>query len=347
MNNQENNQKEQDEKKPENASKDNNQNTEALPQEIFEIFYSPYGYVKINKKELENENSNLYNFVKYGENKTNEEKCLIGTINKNNLKSNIDISIKKFTGARKPISIKNKNINSKLYSIIENLSDYDKKEGGWHISKNSQYNIYSSKSGIRELNNGLNFYENNVVDKEILLYFKETPLTFSNTMKGKSIELSNNYKTALKINTDDPQYALGKTSYFSGRHYFEISLLTEPMIRSIIVGLCNKYDDRNDLSPDIKNFYGFILSDMKKMKFLENREEILEDYGEICNINDNIGVLFDCKYDGVYVSFYRNKKCLGVAYEKLPKNKNYYPCVQLGFCGSKIKITNELDFPES
>ena len=299
---------------------------------------------------MEKENSsNIYNFVQYGNNKINEDNHLIGTVHKNNIKSNIDISIKKFTGTRKPIRIKNKNINSKLYSIIENLSDYDKNEGGWgtQFSKNSQYGIYSSRSGIRELNNGLNFYENNVIDNEILLYFKEAPLAFSTTMKGKSIELSNSYKTALKINTDDPQYALGKTGYFSGRHYFEINLLTEPMIRSIIVGLCNRYDDRNDLSPDIKNFYGFILSDMKKMKFLDSGEEILEDYGEICNINDNIGVLFDCKYDGVYISFYRNKKCLGVAYEKLPKDINYYPTVQLGFCGSKIKITNEIDFPDS
>ena len=44
-------------------------------------------------------------------------------------------------------------------------------------------------------------------------------------MKGKSIELSQMSKTALKISTDDPQYILGSYGYISGRHYFEINLL--------------------------------------------------------------------------------------------------------------------------
>ena len=33
-------------------------------------------------------------------------------------------------------------------------------------------------------------------------------------------------KTAFKTNIDEPQYALGNYGYFSGRHYFEINLLT-------------------------------------------------------------------------------------------------------------------------
>ena len=46
-------------------------------------------------------------------------------------------------------------------------------------------------------------------------------------------------KTAFKTNIDEPQYALGNYGYFSGRHYFEINLLTDPMIRSVVVGLYN------------------------------------------------------------------------------------------------------------
>jgi len=50
-------------------------------------------------------------------------------------------------------------------------------------------------------------------------------------------------KTAFKTNTDEPQYALGNYGCFSGRHYFEINLLTDQMIRSVVVGLYNKKDD--------------------------------------------------------------------------------------------------------
>ena len=174
------------------------------------------------------------------------------------------------------------------------------------------------------------------------------PLSFSQTMKGKSIELSQAYKTAFKINTDDPQYVLGNIGYSSGRHYFEIDLLTDPMIRSIVVGFSNKNDEKNIFSVDIQKFYGFILSDMKKtIVNLNDNGENMEDYGEVCNINDKIGVLFDCKNDGIYISFYLNKKNLGIAYEKLPKNIMYFPTVEMGLCGSKIQINNNVDFPDS
>ena len=166
-------------------------------------------------------------------------------------------------------------------------------------------------------------------------------------MKGKCIELSKGYKTALKINTDDPHYILGNRGYSSGRHYFEINLLTDPMIRSIVVGFSYKNDDKNIFSLDIDKFYGFILSDKKKTVVnLKDGGENMEDYGEVCNINDKIGVLFDSTNEGINITFYLNKKNLGIAFEKLPANFVYYPTVEMGLCGSKIQITNDIDFPD-
>ena len=167
-------------------------------------------------------------------------------------------------------------------------------------------------------------------------------------MKGKAIELSQGNKTAFKINTDDPQYALGNIGYNLGRHYFEIFLLTDPMIRSVVVGFSNKKDEKNLFSVDINKFYGFILSDMKKtvVNFGDGGENLV-DYGEVCNINDKIGILFDSKDDGIYISFFKNNKNLGVAYEKLPNNVKYFPTVEMGLCGSKIQLYNDIEFPDS
>lgn len=39
-------------------------------------------------------------------------------------------------------------------------------------------------------------------------------------------------------------------------------------------------------------------------------------------------------------------KNLGIAFEKLQNNLIYYPTVELGFCGSKIQINNDVDFPD-
>jgi len=198
--------------------------------------------------------------------------------------------------------LENININSKLNVLAENIpvEDNDKK-----YTKNSQHRLYSCKSGFRELNPNNIFIESNIQDNELILFFKEMPLTFSTSMRGRSIELSQGYKTSLKAKTDDPQYVLGNIGYSTGRHYFEINLLTDPMIRSVIVGFSNKIDDSNLFSVDINKFYGYILSDMKRTEVnIGDGGENMIDYGEECNINDKIGVLFDCQNDGIYISFY-------------------------------------------
>lgn len=98
----------------------------------------------------------------------------------------------------------------------------------------------------------------------------------------------------------------------------------------------------------MNKYYGYILSDMKKTEidYNQGEQENMIDYGEMCSINDNIGILYDCRDDGVNIIFYRNKKNLGIAFNKLPKDFIYYPTVEMGLAGSKIQITNDLDFPD-
>ena len=315
----------------------------------YKIVYSPYGYIKILEKDIADNSLTLYNFFQYKNSINNiSNNYFVGTIYKNNIKNDINIRLKYFFGSRKVISFEKININSKLNILvekipIEDIDNYDNKK----LTKNSQHRLYSCKTGLHELNPNFTFIESNLQDNELILFFKEIPLTFSSSMKGKSIELSQGYKTAFKTTTDDPQYVLGNNGYSSGRHYFEINLLTDPMIRSVVVGFSTKKDDKNLFAVDIDKFYGFILSDMKKTTInMRDGGENMEDYGEVCNINDKIGVLFDCKHDGVYINFYRNKKNLGIAFDKLPNNLLYYPTVEMGLCGSKIQINNALDFPD-
>ena len=319
-------------------------------EKIYKIVYSNYGYLKILEEDLNNNELFLYKFIQYK--KDNLNNYLIGTIFKDNVKQNINLRIKNFLGKRDIVLLENIDVNSKLNTLIEKIFFYDNtnnnKENMQKLTKNSQFRLFSCKTCLRELNTGNTIFESGLRDNELLIFFNEIPLAFSSTIKGKSIQLSQMNKTALKINTDEKQYILGSNGYMSGKHYFEITLFTEPMIRSIVVGF-SYVDDPNNLSVLIQKFYGFILSDMKKtvVHFGINHREDMNDYGEVCTINDKIGVLFDCRNDGVYISFYRNKKNLGIAFEKLPSNLMYFPTVEMGLCGSKIQITNEIDFPES
>ena len=319
------------------------------PEKKYIIVYSSYGYIKIAEKDLNNNSLTIYEFIQYKGTINNPDNALKGWIFKNNFKDSIDIKVKYFQNKRNLFSFEKININSKINILVENLFiQEDPNNMTKKYTKNSQFRLYSCKSGLRELNTGNTFFENNIFDNEILLFFKEPFLNLSTTMKGKSIEISQQGKTAFKVNTDDPQYVLGNFGYNGGRHYFEIKLLTDPMIRSIVVGLGIKEDEKNLFSYEMDKFYGYILSDMKKTEIGiggRDQEQIM-DYGEVCSINDCIGVLYDCKEDGVNISFYRNKKNLGVAYYNLPKEMIYFPTIEMGLCGSKIQIFNDIDFPE-
>ena len=87
---------------------------------------------------------------------------------------------------------------------------------------------------------------------------------------------------------------------------------------------------------------------LEETKFILNKYNIKanKSLGQNFLINDNVGVLYDCRDDGVNITFYRNKKNLGIAFKNLPKDLVYYPTVEMGLCGSKIQISNDIDFPD-
>ena len=332
--------------KQENTSDTLKENNE---EKKYIIVYSSYGYLKILENELSNNLLTIYNFFQYKAFENNFFTPLKGFIFKDNIKETINVKVKYFHSKRNLTSFDKININSKINILIENI--YQKEDQNnlpKKYTKNSQHRLYSCKTDLRELNTGLSFFENDIKDNETLLFFREPSLIFSTTMKGKSIEISQQGKTAFKINTDDPQYVLGNFGYNSGRHYYEIKLLTDPMIRSVVVGFGIKKDEKNLLSYEMNKFYGYILSDMKstEIDFSAGEQENMVDYGEMCLINDSVGILYDCRDDGVNIIFYRNNQKLGIAFKNLPKDVVYFPAVEMGFAGSKIQITNDLDFPE-
>ena len=313
------------------------------------IVFSSYGYLKISEEELNNNLLTVYKFIQYKTTINNNDNLLKGYIYKDNIKQAIDIKVKCFHNKRNLTSFNKININSKINILIDNLyQNEDPNNIPKKYTKNSQYRLYSCKTDLRELNTGLSFFDNDIRDNEILLFFKEPSLIFSTTMKGKPIEISQQGKTAFKINNDDPYYVLGNFGYNGGRHYYEIKLLTDPMIRGVVVGFGIKKDEKNLFSYEMNKFYGYILSDMKETEidFSGGDQENMVDYGEVCSINDTIGILYDCREDGVNIIFYRNKKNLGIAYKNLPKDFIYFPAVEMGFAGSKIQITNDCEFPE-
>ena len=175
------------------------------------IVYSSYGYLKILENDFNNNLLTALNFIQYKSVINNFFNPLKGFIFKDNIKETINVKVKYFHSKRSLIAFDKIKINSKINILIENL--YQKEDPNYlpkKFTKNSQHRLYSCKTDLRELNTGLSFFENDIRDNEILLFFREPSLIFSTTMKGKDIELSQQGKTAFKINNDDnPHYVLG------------------------------------------------------------------------------------------------------------------------------------------
>jgi hypothetical protein len=350
-------------------NKDNKLDKKNKKKEI-KIFYSPYGYIKIDKSEID-KNEPCVKFTQFRSSiyPYRQENFLYGTICTSNFVKEINIQIKTFYNERVIHLIEKVDIFSTLQLVIKRMfeqekilkekhsnendnkdnnadkKDKDKECEEERITEQSQYRIFSCHKEIHELNPIRNIFENEIQDKELLLYLPIKQLSFSEYVKGYSIIVSQEGKIASKINTDEPQYVLGNIGYSFGKHYFEVNLLTEPIAKSVIIGLATKKDPKNMFIYDVNNFYGYILSDMQKISTRNGKEEKKEYSKEQIAINDIIGVLFEFKKEGLEISFYKNKICLGVAFNKIYNEKVFFPAVSLGIAGSKIQISNQIDFP--
>ena len=368
--------KEKDLPKDNKDKKDNNKENKINKKKQkreYKIYYSPYGYIKVEKSDID-KNESLVKFIQYKTPPCKPEDCLIGKILTSNYKKEINIQIKTFYNERAIHNIEKVDIFSTLQLVIQRMfeqikekikdknkekdedknKEEDKKEKKENsdkefeeemITEHSQYRIFSCHKQIHELNPIRNIFENDILDNELLLYLPIKKLSFSEYAKGYSIIVSQEGKIASKINTDEPQYILGNIGYSFGKHYFEVNLLTEPIAKSVIIGLATKKNPNDMFVNDVNNFYGYILSDNQKLSIINGKQEKKEYVKEPIGINDIIGVFFEFKKEGLEMSFYKNKICLGVAFNKLYNDKIFFPAVNLGLAGSKVQISNQIDFP--
>ena len=317
------------------------------------IYYSSYGYIKLDEP---NKTDQLYSFTHYKISK--EDKNLLkGIIHQKNIFNTIKIKVKTFFNERSIYTLENIDITSPLHKAIEKLftekkeKEKEKENNSLknmeHITNKTQYRIFSCHKSIHELDITKCIYENEIQDNELLIYLPIQELSFSQHIKGNSVLISQKNKIASKVNTDAPQYVLGDDYYFFGKHYFEINLLTVPIATSIIIGVATKRNQRDKYTYDINNFYGLIISDMTLI-WTDRGKQLKKDFNknkkENFAINDIVGVMLVFKKEGLDISFYKNKMFLGLAYTKIPENV-FYPAVSLGIAGSKVQISNQIDFP--
>jgi hypothetical protein len=208
----------------------------------------------------------------------------------------------------------------------------------------TQYRLISTKHGIKEINPLSTYKEEEIEDNEILLLLPVSQIAFSEVNKGNFVYLDSRNKIAFKQGSDEHQIVISDQGYSLGKTYCEFILLTEPYEKSVIIGVTPKRVDYNFNPNESKNFWGFILSDCKKMGYKEGRMELVE-YGDVTKIGDRVGILMEATDEGVDITFFINKINMGVAHKGLPPGI-YYPGVILGYDGTRVKITNKVGYPD-
>lgn len=302
-------------------------------------FYSIYGYVQVYKADYSNDDIIILPFFTH----TN----MTGYINKKNLLQEITIQLKTFHGSRKTYRF-TVNINSQISNLLYLLYEGEDKQSipsGNKWLRTFQYRFIASRQSIRDLNPNSSFAKNLIVNDETLILLPQKTLSFSDKMKGDLINIVHQNKIALKCLKDEPQYVLGDLPMEHGRYYFEVTLVTEPIARGIIVGIAIKKSSTNLNVNDVISFYGFVLSEMKKISSVNYKIDHA-DFGSESKIGDKIGVLVEFNEEGVDLSFYINKKLIGMAFNKLPQTI-YFPCLTLGLNGAKAIINNQVEFPDT
>ena len=340
-----------------NNNNSNNQNKDNPPKQIekqkkpenenYKITYSQYGYIKIEESQYLNKELTNLPFIKITQKENKDTIPLTGKINRINLIETISLSLKTFYGKRETYFFEKISIFSPLSTLIEELSKKEtemKIKEDLKLKKGKQYRIFSPRIKIHELIPEKSIYENNILNSEKLILLPQKKIQFSETMKGGFIILSKNNSTASKTNRDDPQYIMSDYPIHFGKHYFEITLHTEPYEKSVIIGIATKREPYNLNTYDVQTFHGFILSELKKISSINGKVE-QSDFGDVCKINDKIGVLVYYNSDGVILGFYINKVFIGNAFMKLNANLIYFPAVALGLAGTKISISNDMEFP--
>jgi hypothetical protein len=266
------------------------------------------------------------------------------------------IQVKTFHGDRKTFRFE-VNINEKLCDLISKICIEEEKifsdstirdpnliKGKkWNYA--NQYRMFSSLGFVKELNTLKTFRDQEIKTETTILILESIRLNFSEINRGSMIYLENKNRIATKQGGDEHQIVQTDQGFLMSKHYFEVILLTEPYERSVIIGISLKRSDFNINSNDMKGFYGFILSECKKVSQGTNNKVELVEYGDITKIGDRVGILMEFFTSGLDVTFFVNKINMGVAFKSLPLNM-YFPSVILGYDGTRVRITNNILFPD-
>lgn len=247
------------------------------------------------------------------------------------MKTKIKLKLKTFHGARKIYEIE-----SEITDTIEKLKgkliilDEDKE-----LASCKQIRLIYTIGKIKDLPSSSTIEYLELPEDALIVVIGQKTFSWDPARKGADIELTNTNTTANKKQIQDYESVLATAGFSTGRHYWEIRIDAMIDLEDIFIGIAT-----HDINLIIKpteggqQYWGYICC---AGKIFSPKEDSTLDYGEMCTINDTIGVLLEFYPDQAQLTFYRNKKNLGVAFVGIPLN-TYYPACTLFYSGVRVTL---------
>lgn len=199
---------------------------------------------------------------------------------------------------------------------------------------------------IHEINPSKTIKEERIRDNHRIMILREPSCKFSEINKSINVFVESKGKVAYKLGDDEVQLVLSEKFYNLGKKYVEFILETEPYESSIVIGLSLKRGDYNLFLNDPLNFWGFVLSECKRICYNQSNKFESVKYGEPTKCGDRVGIFLEFKSNNtIDVSYFVNKINMGIAFKGLPI-KQYYIAVGLRYDGTRVRIVNNVGFPD-
>mmetsp|Transcript_1581 Transcript_1581/g.2556 ORF Transcript_1581/g.2556 Transcript_1581/m.2556 type:complete len:290 (-) Transcript_1581:2116-2985(-) len=253
----------------------------------------------------------------------------IGYLNPSILAFSISIQVKTFTKDRRTLSFDwklDKNFNS-LFSEVSSQLD---------LPSYAYLQLYYPMGTMKEVTPSDSPFSLKLSGKSKLIGVVRQNFFWDENKKGTNIEISNSGLTAFKKSEEEFETVLGNVCLSSGSYYWDVKIDMFVDDEDVYIGVAQENIALYTRPPDSGAFWGYMCTGGKKFA----PQSSIEDYAEPARTGDVIGVKLEFSGPTGVLTFSKNGRSYGPAFDNVPPN--VYPAICLFYYRAQVTLDYKL-----
>mmetsp|Transcript_8474 Transcript_8474/g.12519 ORF Transcript_8474/g.12519 Transcript_8474/m.12519 type:complete len:310 (-) Transcript_8474:33-962(-) len=289
---------------------------EHIRQEERKHVVTPWGYATLTEK---TENSAKVQFSWGG----------TGYVDPGLLSESISIQVKTFTKLRKCLDFDWKLCQdfSKLFSKVSYQLE---------LPSHAVLKLYYPMGTLKEVKTEDSPLALQLPSQAKLIAIVKQNFLWDQSKKGSNIEIYEGGTVALKKTDDEFESVLGNVCLSCGKYYWEVKIDLYVDDEDIHIGVAKADLNLYTRPPESDGFWGYTCSDGNKF----GPGSGVEEYAEPARTGDVIGISLHYEGSSGMLTFLKNGKNFGVAFNNVPMN--VHPAVSLFYCRAQVRLEYKL-----